>query len=354
MTRKIEVLPHNPRWKELFRDEAEQIGQALGDEAVAIHHIGSTAIPGISAKPILDILIEVKDIRKVNTMNPRMEALGYKSLGEYGIPGRRFFVKGGDENRSHHVHIFQQGDPEVERHLNFRDFLTCHPVEALEYSRLKEDLARQFPTDIGGYMEGKNGMIQVLERRAMIWKALRTPLLELETPRLRLAALNSTQLEAYLDSPQDLEAALGLDISSGVLNENLRRAIGIKLQKMLLAAVEDHPWFTYWLIILRDMKNGAGLIGFKGAPNSSGAVEIGYGIDERFQRKGYMTEAARAMVGWAFADRHCMAVTASVDSQSNIASKRVLEKIGMQIVDETEPGDWIITRGHYLISLNHE
>jgi GrpB-like predicted nucleotidyltransferase (UPF0157 family) len=159
MVRKVEVVPHDPNWSKLFRVEADQVAVVLGREVVAIHHIGSTAIPGISAKPIIDILVEVYDIEKIDEFDE-----------EIGIPGRRFFIKGDDSTRTHHVHVFQTGDPEVERHLNFRDYMIAHPEVAQAYSRLKEELARKFPEDIKGYIEGKDGFIKEMDRRAAAWR----------------------------------------------------------------------------------------------------------------------------------------------------------------------------------------
>ena len=170
MVRRIQVVPHDPNWSKLFRAEADEITAILGQEVVAIHHIGSTAIPGISAKPIIDLLVEVHDIEKINDFNEEMIELGYQPKGEFGIPGRRFFIKGDDANRTHHIHTFQTGNPRIERHLNFRDYLRAHPEEAQAYSRLKEELAQRFPEDIESYMEGKDGLIKEIEREAQAWR----------------------------------------------------------------------------------------------------------------------------------------------------------------------------------------
>jgi GrpB-like predicted nucleotidyltransferase (UPF0157 family) len=170
MTRKVEVVSHNPAWVVLFQTEADALAIVFGDQLVAIHHIGSTAIPGIGAKPILDILVEVWDIQKVDGLNHDMEKLGYQPRGEYGIPGRRYFVKKSGEVHTHHVHTFQSDNPQVERHLNFRDYLVIHLQDALAYSQLKEDLARQYPEDMDGYVAGKNDFIQNIDEKALKWK----------------------------------------------------------------------------------------------------------------------------------------------------------------------------------------
>jgi GrpB-like predicted nucleotidyltransferase (UPF0157 family) len=170
MTRKVEVVPHDPTWVNLFRAEADILVNIFGDQLVAIHHIGSTAIPGIVAKPILDFLVEVHEIQQVDILNNNMEKFDYQPRGEYGISGRRYFVKQSGEVHTCHIHTFQTGDPQVERHLNFRDYLIAHPQDALAYSRLKEDLARQFPEDIDSYVAGKDHFIQNIDDKALEWK----------------------------------------------------------------------------------------------------------------------------------------------------------------------------------------
>ena len=169
MTRRIEVVAHDPNWLALFDAEAEDIAVILGAELVAIHHIGSTAIPGIKAKPVIDLLVEVHDIEKIDDFNAAMVGMGYESMGEHGIPGRRFFRKPGQSVRTHHTHVFGVGHPDIERHLNFRDYLIAHPEEAQVYGRLKEDLARRFPENIDSYVEGKSEFIREIDVKAKAW-----------------------------------------------------------------------------------------------------------------------------------------------------------------------------------------
>lgn len=173
MVRQIKVVPHGPNWSKVFKAEADELAAIFGHEVVAIHHIGSTAIPGISAKPIIDVLVEVHDIQKIDDFDEEMIKLGYQPKGEFGIPERRFFIKGDDVNRTHHIHMFQAGHPRVERHLNFRDYMIAHPEEGQAYSRLKEELARRFPEDIEGYMAGKDGFIKGIESKAQTWASSR-------------------------------------------------------------------------------------------------------------------------------------------------------------------------------------
>jgi GrpB-like predicted nucleotidyltransferase (UPF0157 family) len=167
---KITLVPHQPEWAARFRAEALRLRALLGDNAVAFHHIGSTAIPEIKAKPIIDLLVEVRNINRVDESNSKMIRHGYLPKGEFGIPGRRYFRKGTEIHHTFHVHVFQTGNPEFKRHLDFRDYLRAHPVEAEAYSRLKESLARKFPEDIEGYMDGKDGFIKKIEKKAKAWR----------------------------------------------------------------------------------------------------------------------------------------------------------------------------------------
>lgn len=170
--RVIEVVPHSSQWIEEYRKEAKVICNIMDNEIVEIHHIGSTSIPNIYAKPVIDILIGVKDIENIDKYNKEMEKLGYIAKGENGIPGRRFFLKG-LYNRTHHVHIFQAGSLEIKRHLNFRDYMIAHPKEAQQYEELKKELAVKFKYDIEGYCDGKNAFIKDIDNKAKVWSKKR-------------------------------------------------------------------------------------------------------------------------------------------------------------------------------------
>ena len=167
---RVNVVAHNPAWKDAFEVEAAQLIRVLADLVVAVHHIGSTAIPGICAKPIIDILLEVEDIGRLDLETAKLEAAGYEAKGEFGIPGRRYFRKDdGCGVRTHQVHAFQTGDGHVDRHLAFRDYMIAHPESARAYGALKQLLAREHPDDIDAYMDGKDSYIKEQERNALAW-----------------------------------------------------------------------------------------------------------------------------------------------------------------------------------------
>ena len=170
MAMRMVVVEHDPAWRTEFEEESQRISRVLGDGVLRLHHIGSTAIPGIFAKPVIDLLMEVENIAELDANSCAMEGLGYESMGEFGIPGRRYFRRNnalGD--RSHQVHAFESGSPEIARHLAFRDYMIAHLVEARAYGDLKRNLAREFPESIQGYMNGKDPFIKEHEARALVW-----------------------------------------------------------------------------------------------------------------------------------------------------------------------------------------
>ncbi len=136
MAQHIVVTDYNPLWAEEYRKEFALIKAVLGSLCTAIHHIGSTAVPSLKAKPVIDIMPVVSDIAAVDNLRGQFEAAGYEYLGEFGIAGRRYLRKGGDE-RTHQVHIFgEENTREIERHLAVRDYLLCHPQYAAAYGEL--------------------------------------------------------------------------------------------------------------------------------------------------------------------------------------------------------------------------
>lgn len=160
----------NPSWPSHFLRESEQILQALGPHAIAVHHIGSTAIRAIFAKPVIDMLLITTDLQLLEQSSPAMVKLGYEIKGEFGIPGRRYFRKNSPAGlRTHQLHAFEVGSPHVERHLVFRDYMNSHPAAAAAYSDLKRRLANDHPRDPEAYMDGKDAFIKHYESIALEW-----------------------------------------------------------------------------------------------------------------------------------------------------------------------------------------
>jgi [ribosomal protein S5]-alanine N-acetyltransferase len=169
------------------------------------------------------------------------------------------------------------------------------------------------------------------------------------TPRLTLIPLTLEQLKIGLLSLNDLSVNIGFNIAGTLFEGIVDRAVRMKIDKMAIVPVELHPWFTYWLIVINVEKIGAGMVGFKGIPNSTGAVEIGYGIDPIFQRLGYMSEAVQALIQWAFTHPECQKITATNVLLNNLASQKVLLRNGfIEIEQDTTGINYIIKRENWL------
>lgn len=150
----ITIVPYNPDWSNIFEIEATEIRKALGNNCIAIHHIGSTSVPELAAKPIIDILPVVRDIIALDQAKA-MESLGYEAKGEAGVLFRRFFQKKG-----FNVHIFEQTHAEIEGHLLFRNWMHTHVDDKKHYADLKQNLTSVYPNDIYQYVVGKDAFVR--------------------------------------------------------------------------------------------------------------------------------------------------------------------------------------------------
>lgn len=160
----VEVAEYDPRWPALFEEERDLIRSAIGEIVVDIQHIGSTAIPGLAAKPIIDIMVGVESLEVPQETLSAMEAIGYEFRGDGDVPGRLYFRKG--RPRSHQVHMTEYGSAFWEEHIAFRDFLRAHPEDAEAYEGLKRRVVRQFRNDRIGYNEAKADFIQNILKKA--------------------------------------------------------------------------------------------------------------------------------------------------------------------------------------------
>lgn len=156
--REMTVVDYDPGWPAAYGAEVARLRAALGDVIARAHHIGSTAVPGLAAKPVIDVLLEVRDLGSLDARDEAMRKIGYEPRGEYGIPGRRYYPKGGDR-RTHHVHAFAAGDPHIAEHLAFRDYLRECPDVAAAYARVKREAAAEHRYDPDGYVRHKEDFV---------------------------------------------------------------------------------------------------------------------------------------------------------------------------------------------------
>lgn len=167
MPQHITVLDYDPEWPLKYNKERDHIIEILKDNCISIYHIGSTSVPGLAAKPVIDIMAVVRSLERTDLAAEKFSNLGYEYLGEFGIAGRRYLRKGGDE-RTHQLHIFQADDwKNIQRHLAFRDYMRIHKKERDAYATLKKDLAQKFPYDIDGYCDGKENFVRKMEELAL-------------------------------------------------------------------------------------------------------------------------------------------------------------------------------------------
>jgi GrpB-like predicted nucleotidyltransferase (UPF0157 family) len=158
----VELVEHDPSWAELFEEERDRLAGVFDGQAVAIEHIGSTSVPGLCAKPIVDVLVGVRNLELSKKQVEAMEGLGYEFLGEYGLAGRLFFRK---HPRTHHVHIVEHGGLHWERQLTFREALRSDSEERRRYDQFKRRLASEGHTR-EVYTDLKTPFIREVEARA--------------------------------------------------------------------------------------------------------------------------------------------------------------------------------------------
>ena len=163
----VVLAAYDPSWPEIFAGEARAIRQALGDVLVGIEHVGSTSIPGLASKPVIDIVVSVTSLAAETAQVPALAALGYDCRGENGIPGRLFFRKGLVEfKRTHHLHLVEAGHEQWAFMLLFRDYLRSHPGDARRYEELKHALAKKFRDNRSAYTNGKADFVQAVLEKA--------------------------------------------------------------------------------------------------------------------------------------------------------------------------------------------
>ena len=160
ITKRVVVLPYDEQWKQDFLAIKAELAAALGPLALRIEHVGSTSVPGLSAKPIIDIDVVIKDYSVLEDVVPALGKIGYQHEGDLGIAGREAFKYEGKEHlRKHHLYVCPEASPELKRHIAFRDHLRTHPDAVREYSAIKEAGAKKYPDDIDGYIAHKSPFI---------------------------------------------------------------------------------------------------------------------------------------------------------------------------------------------------
>lgn len=169
MPSRYSFTEYSNEWPLRFEAEAERLRELLGEAIVAIYHIGSTSVPGLAAKPIIDLLPVARVISDVDALAGSFRSAGYRAWGEYGLGGRRYFTKDRAGFRTHNIHIYGVDHPDIERHLALCAYLRANAEVCLEYQSLKQAAYARHPADIEAYNDCKNGWIKRTERTALEW-----------------------------------------------------------------------------------------------------------------------------------------------------------------------------------------
>lgn len=158
----VKLVPYNPKWKGSFEKEKKRLQKALGDLVIGIEHVGSTAIPGIFAKPVIDIAIMVKSIKSPAKLIKLLENLGYEYKQDDDVPGRLFFTKGPENKRTHYIHVVKLKSGEWKNLILFRDYLLKSKEAVRQYNKLKKKLAKSYAQDRKLYTSGKDKFIKTV------------------------------------------------------------------------------------------------------------------------------------------------------------------------------------------------
>jgi GrpB-like predicted nucleotidyltransferase (UPF0157 family) len=167
----VRIVDYDPAWPGLAEAELRRIGWALAEVAVRLEHVGSTAVPGLAAKPIIDLQVCVDSIQPRKRYVESLEKLGYLFVPAPESPDLHFFAKPAARPRTHHLHVCAAGSEHELRHIAVRDYLRAHPDETARYAALKREVAARSPLDRLAYIEGKNDYVAALEARATMWAA---------------------------------------------------------------------------------------------------------------------------------------------------------------------------------------
>jgi GrpB-like predicted nucleotidyltransferase (UPF0157 family) len=163
----VRIVEYDAAWPEMAAAEIARIWAAVGEAAVRIEHVGSTAVPGLAAKPIIDLQLAVADVGARSLYVEPLEGLGYLFAPDPGSPNFHFFGLPAARPRTHHLHVCAAGSEDERRHLAVRDYLRAHPEEVVSYAKLKRGLVARAPGDRLAYIEGKEEYVAALERRAL-------------------------------------------------------------------------------------------------------------------------------------------------------------------------------------------
>lgn len=172
--REYQISEYDSSWVEKYEELKKQIQEIFIDEEFLIEHVGSTSIPGMRAKPVIDICISVPEMKEFESEIQQMEKLGYQWGKNYIEPNTLIFFKekDGSDQKIINVHVCEKESPKEKQFIVMRDYMRAHPEIVEKYSNLKLELNKQFPEDYPAYRQGKSGFLKEIEQKAYQWKEL--------------------------------------------------------------------------------------------------------------------------------------------------------------------------------------
>lgn len=162
----VELKNYDPNWVKEYEEEAKLLKKVLGDRIIEIHHIGSTSIPGLMAKPVIDIIIVLKSLDNIEEIENLLKDYDYENRGPQGVEDRMFFAKGSEDARTHYIHFTTPNSETYYNQIYFKKYLIEHPEYLKKYCDLKQDLALKYPEERKKYTAGKNEFISNVIRLA--------------------------------------------------------------------------------------------------------------------------------------------------------------------------------------------
>lgn len=164
------IEPYSPEWVKKFESIKAMLEGVFGDQALAIEHVGSTSVPGMKAKPIIDVLVVVKDVRPLNREEMLMQSKGYLVEENYVAPNTLLFrLVNENGSKLENIHVCENGAPMQKQFLAMRNYLRAFPEEAKRYAQLKDELVNKFPNDYESYRAAKDPFLKVLEEKSYLW-----------------------------------------------------------------------------------------------------------------------------------------------------------------------------------------
>ena len=359
MGKKVIVSSYDESWKQAFEDIRKELAEALGDLALSIEHVGSTSVEGLSAKPIIDIDVVIENESKLEAVIEAFGKIGYRHEGNLGIPGREAFKYEGKEHlMRHHLYVCVEDASELKRHISFRDYLCSHPDAVREYSRIKEEGAKLFPEDMDKYIEHKSPFIESIYKKIGLISNPQDVKNEIKTERLIIRPVEQGDAEAihiYAGSPD-------IDMMMFLPNETIKETEGFINFARSEWEKEEPEDREYVILLDGEIIGGVNLekcenVSDSEIDNKTGnniGYEIGWIIRQDKRGQGFATEAAKALMSYAFNELKADYVQAHCDSR-NAASEGVMKKLGMTLIDGTGTRFYPktgVTSGEYLYSVD--